>query len=36
MPGTAAMIKKHSAMTANPVHCSRRCPIRSSQAIAST
>ena len=36
MPGTTAMTAKHSAITANPVSCSRRCPIRSSRAIAST
>ena len=36
MPGTAAMMKKHSAIIANPSNCSRRCPILSSRAIAST
>ncbi len=36
MPGTAAMIRKQTAIIANPSSCSRRCPIRSSRAIAST
>ena len=36
MPGIAAMIRKHSAIIANPISCSRRCPILSSRAIAST
>ena len=35
MPGITAMTAKHAAITANPVSCSRRCPIRSSRAIAS-
>ena len=35
-PAPAAMIAKQSAIIANPASCSRRCPIRSSRAIAST
>ena len=35
MPGTSAMTAKQSAIIANPISCSRRCPIRSSRAIAS-
>ena len=35
-PGTIAMIAKQRAIIANPVSCSRRCPIRSRRAIAST
>ena len=34
IPGMAAIARKHAAIIANPVSCSRRCPIQSSRAMA--